>query len=137
MTTNATHPSTISRVINGLLALALAAFVLANYWPIVKLFDLSRADLQYQGEWIGGHAKLITVVTPGGVADRIGLKAGDVLEFDPGRESDWVLASYRNMPDGFSVTLPVGMPVSRHSPNSFVLATTWVPATVTWAFLMN
>ena len=107
MTANATHPSTISRVLNGLVALALAAFVLANFWPTVKLFDLARADLQYQGEWIGGHAKRITAVTPGGVADRAGLKPGDVLEFDPGRDSDWVLASYRNMPEGFTGTLPV------------------------------
>jgi hypothetical protein len=107
MTANAAHPSTISRVVNALFALALAAFVLANFWPTVKLFDLARADLQYQGSWIGGHAKRITAVTPGGVADRAGLKPGDVLEFDPARDSDWVLASYRNMPEGFTGTLPV------------------------------
>jgi len=95
------------RILNTAFAVALAAFVLANYWPIVKLFDLARADLQYQGEWVGGHAKRITAVTPGGVADRAGLKPGDVLEFDPGRDSDWVLAGYRNMPEGFSGGLQV------------------------------
>lgn len=51
---------------NGHAALALVALVLATYWPAVKLFDLSRADLQYQGEWIGGHAKQVAAVTPGG-----------------------------------------------------------------------
>jgi hypothetical protein len=95
------------RILNTAFAVALAAFVLGNYWPIVKLFDLSRADLQYQGEWVGGHAKRITAVTPGGVVERAGLKPGDVLEFDPSRDSDWVLASYRHMPEGFSATLPV------------------------------
>jgi len=95
------------RILNTAFAVALAAFVLANYWPIVKLFDLARADLQYQGEWVGGHAKRITAVTPGGVADRAGLKPGDVLEFDPGRDSGWVLAGYRNMPEGFSGGLQV------------------------------
>jgi hypothetical protein len=107
MTTNSRHPSTISKAINGLIALALGVFVLAVYWPTVTLFELSRSDLEMQGAWIGGHAKRITAVTPGGVADRAGLKPGDVLEFDPGRDADWVLASYRNMPEGFSATLPV------------------------------
>ena len=95
------------RWINTMFAVALAVIVLANYWPIVKVFDLSRADLQYQGEWIGGHAKRITAVTPGGAAYRAGLRPGDVLEFDPGRDPDWVLASYRRMPEGFTGTLPV------------------------------
>jgi len=104
--TNSTQPRTFVRAINTLFAVALAAFVLASYWPIVKMFELARADLEVQGVWIGGHAKKITAVTPGGVADRAGLKPGDVLEFDPGRESDWVLASYRQMPEGFSATLP-------------------------------
>jgi len=104
---NSTKPKTWVRVVNGLAALAVAVFVLVNYWPLVKLFDLSRADLQYQGVWIGGHAKRITAVTSGGVADRAGLKPGDVLEFDPSRKDDWVLASYRDMPEGFTGTLPV------------------------------
>jgi hypothetical protein len=105
--TNSTQPPTWVRAINTAFAVALAAFILANYWPMVKLFDLSRGDLQVQGEWIGRHAKRITAVTSAGVADRAGLKAGDVMEFDPGRDSDWVLASYRNMPEGFTATLPV------------------------------
>lgn len=104
---NSIKPKTWVRVVNGLAALAVAAFVLGNYWPIVKLFGLARADLQYQGEWIGGHAKRITAVTSGGVADRAGLRPGDVLEFDPSRNDDWVLAAYRNMPVGFTGTLPV------------------------------
>ena len=102
-----TRKRTWVRAINTVFAVAFAVFVLANYWPIVKLFDLSKADLQLQGEWIGGHAKRITAVTPGGVAERAGLKPGDVLEFDPSQDSDWVLASYRHMPEGFSATLPV------------------------------
>jgi hypothetical protein len=71
------------------------------------VFDLSRADLMIQGEWTGGYAKRITEVTPGGVADRAGLRVGDVVEFDPRRDSDWVLAGYREMPRGFSGSLPV------------------------------
>ena len=106
------------RWINTMFAVALAVFVLANYWPIVKVFDLARADLQVQGEWIGGHAKRITAVTAGGVADRAGLKPGDVLEFDAGRDSDWVLASYRNMPEAFSASLPV-----RHADGSRAVVT--------------
>jgi hypothetical protein len=107
MTANATLPSPLGRAVNGLIALALAVYVLATYWPTLQLFDLSRADLDYEGEWIGGHAKEITAVTPGGAADRARLKPGDVLEFDPDKNDDWVLASYRNMPEGFSATLPV------------------------------
>ena len=38
---------------------------------------------------------------------RARLKPGDVLEFDPDKNDDWVLASYRNVPEGFSATLPV------------------------------
>jgi hypothetical protein len=105
--TNSSSARPFIRAINTAFAVALTAFLLANYWPIVKVFDLSRAELQVQGEWIGGHAKRITAVTPGGVADRAGIKPGDMLEFDPGRDSDWVLAGYRNMPEGFSGTLPV------------------------------
>jgi hypothetical protein len=97
--------------------MALGAFILAVYWPMVQLLDLSRADLQSEGVWVGGNARQVTAVTPGGVADRAGLRAGDVLEFDPGKDEDWVLASYRNMPAGFSATLPV-----RHADGSKTLA---------------
>jgi hypothetical protein len=62
---------------NTTLAVALAAFVLGNDWPIVKVFDLARADRPYQGIWIEGHAKRIMAVTTGRVADRAGLKIGD------------------------------------------------------------
>jgi hypothetical protein len=116
--TNSTWPRTWVRAVNTAFAVALAAFVLANYWPIVKLFDLSRADLQLQGDWIGGHAKRITAVTPGGVADRAALKVGDVLEFDPSKDADWVLASYRSMPEGFTGSLPV-----RHADGTRAVAT--------------
>jgi hypothetical protein len=106
------------RVVNGFVVLALAALLLGSYWPIVKTFDLHRADMGVKGDWIGDHARLITSVTPGGAADRTGLEPGDVLEFDPNRNDDWVLASYRNMPEGFTGTLPV-----RHSDGSSALVT--------------
>ncbi len=60
-----------------------------------------------ESAWIDGHAKKITAVTPGGVADCAGLRAGDVLEFDVNRDADWVVAGYRQMPERFSATLPV------------------------------
>ena len=107
MTANATHPSTTSRATNGMLGVVFCAFFLASYWPVIKVIDLSRADLEFHGIWIGGHARKITAVTPGGVADRAGLRAGDVIEFNPARDADWVLAGYRNMPEGFIATLPV------------------------------
>ena len=116
--TEAVAPGAVTRTFNTLVAAAFGAFILAMYWPLVQLFDLSRADLEYQGYWIGGHTKQIMAVTPGGVAERAGLHVGDVLEFDPGRDADWVLASYREMPEGFSATLPV-----RHADGSRTVAT--------------
>jgi len=95
------------RALNGILALALAAFLLGSYWRVVETFDLHRADLGVKGEWVGDHARLVTAVTAGGAADRAGLRPGDILEFDPNRNDDWVLASYREMPAGFIGTLPV------------------------------
>ena len=107
MTTNSTHPAIASRVMNGLIALALAAFLLGAYWPIVQLTGLSRAELDYQGVWIGGNARQVVAVKPGGPADRAGIKPGDVFRFDPARNDDWILAGYRQMPEGFSASLPV------------------------------
>ena len=94
-------------MINGLCALALAAVLFGVWTPVLKVLDLARADLRLDGVWIGGHARQITLITPGGPAARAGLRVGDVLEFDPGRGEDWVLAGYRPMPEGFSATLPV------------------------------
>ena len=116
--THSASPGPFVRAINAILALALGALVLAIYLPTVQLFHLSRADLQVEGVWIGGHAKQITAVTPGGVADRAGLREGDVLEFDPANDESWILASYREMPEGFSATLPV-----RHADGSTTVAT--------------
>ena len=116
--THSASPGPFVRAINAIFALALGAFVLAVYLPTVQLFHLSRADLQVEGVWIGGHAKQITAVTPGGVADRAGLREGDVLEFDPAKDESWILASYREMPEGFSATLPV-----RHADGSTTVAT--------------
>ena len=124
--TNPAAPSALSRTLNASVAASLAAFILVSYWPMIRLFDLSRADSQYQGVWIGDHSKQITSVTPGGVADRAGLRAGDVLEFDPSKEADWVSASYRKMPEGFSATLPV-----RRADGSSTVAT-FVPLRVAY-----
>ena len=105
--TNSGEPRTFVRSINAAFALVLCALVLGNYLPMVRVLDLSRAGLGIEGEWIDEHARRITSVVPGAPADRAGLRAGDVLLFDPNRESDWVLAGYRDMPEGFSGTLPV------------------------------
>ncbi len=123
---NPTPTSALARALNASVATALGAFLLATYWPMLQLFDLSRADPQYQGVWIGGHSKQITSVTPGGVADRAGLRAGDVLEFDPSKEADWVSASYRKMPEGFIAALPV-----RRADGSSTVAT-FVPLRVAY-----
>jgi hypothetical protein len=105
--TAANHPGTFVRLLNALVALAFASLALAAYWPMMKLVDLHRADLGIKGEWIGGHAKRITKITPNGAADLAGLRVGDVLEFDPRVENDWILAGYRHMPEGFAARMPV------------------------------
>ena len=104
---SAGQPGTLVRLVNALVALAFASLALAAYWPMMKLVDLHRADLGIRGEWIGGHAKQISKLTPGGVADLAGLHVGDVLEFDPREEDHWILAGYRNVPEGFAERLPV------------------------------
>ena len=97
----------LSQSDNALCALALCALVLGNYLPMVRVLELSRAGLGLQGEWIANHSKRITSVSPGGPADRAGLRAGDVIRFDPNRDADWVMAGYRKMPEGFSGALAV------------------------------
>lgn len=128
---NSTAPSLTARTLNAVLAAAISSFLLATYWPIVQLLDLSRADLEYQGVWIGGNAKQITAVPPGGAAARAGLQVGDVLEFDPASNESWILASYREMPAGFSATLPV-----RHADGSRTVIRL-EPARVAYAPTLN
>jgi hypothetical protein len=101
------NPGMLVRLVNALVALSLASLAAATYWPMTRLVDLHRADLGIRGEWIGGHAKLITKIAAGGVADRAGLRVGDVIEFDPREDDDWVLAGYRDLPEGFAARLPV------------------------------
>ena len=60
--TNPTQPRTCVRAVHGVVGLALGAFLLGTYWPIVKTFDLHRADLGAKGDWIGNQARLITAV---------------------------------------------------------------------------
>jgi hypothetical protein len=84
--------------------------LVAIVWPSVKLLGLWRADLEIQGAWIGGFAQRVNAVTPGGPGERAGLRVGDVLEFDPGRDADWVLAGYRPVPEGFRASVPVRHP---------------------------
>jgi hypothetical protein len=50
--------------INTAFAFAVAALVLGNYWPIVKVFDLARPDLQTSSSVSTAHAPAIK--TPGG-----------------------------------------------------------------------
>ena len=108
--TKSSAPGLATRIVNGLLAAALASAVIALYWPVVELAQLQRADLQVRGEWLRTHELLITQVAPGGVAARAGLHAGDVLQFNAQRASDWVLAGYRSMPVGFEATVSVRRP---------------------------
>ena len=44
------------RILNTAFAVALAAFVLASLWPIVKVFDLARADLRPSSSTSTAHA---------------------------------------------------------------------------------
>ena len=104
---SSSRPSLIARAINALFAVAFAVAVLAAYWPTVQVLGLWRADLGYQGVWLEGYSKKITSVAPGGVADRDGLRVGDVLQFDPRKHAHWVLAGYRQMPAGFAASIPV------------------------------
>ena len=106
-TSAAGSPGTLVRLVNALVALSLASFALAAYWPMMRLVDLHRADLGIRGEWIGADAKRITTVRPNGVADLAGLRVGDVLVFDSRADDDWILAGYRDMPEGFTARLPV------------------------------
>jgi hypothetical protein len=105
--TGSAQPRTWVRAINALFALAVCAVVAGNYLPMWRAIDLARADLGIQGTWIGHEAKQITAVQAGGPADRAGLKPGDILQFESSRETDWVLAGYRHMPEGFRGSLPV------------------------------
>ena len=41
------------------------------------------------------------------LADLAGLRVGDVLVFDSRADDDWILAGYRDMPEGFTARLPV------------------------------
>jgi hypothetical protein len=61
--TNSTQPRTWVRAINTAFAVALAVFVLASYWPIVKVFELARADLRPSISVNIAHAPAIK--TPG------------------------------------------------------------------------
>jgi hypothetical protein len=86
---HSTQPKTWVRLVNALLAMAVAAAVAGNYPRVIKVVELERASLGIQAEWIGGHGKQMNGVTLGGPADRAGIRAGDVLQFDPyrGREA--------------------------------------------------
>jgi len=104
---NLPAPRPVERAVHAICALTLAALLLVIWAPVVKVLDLTRADLGADGVWIGAYARRVTGVAPGGAAAIAGVRAGDVLQFDPGRDADWVLAGYRAMPAGFSASLPV------------------------------
>lgn len=103
-------PSIAARLVNGSLAAVVASAVLAFYWPVLELTRLHRADLQLRGQWADGHILVVTDVSPGGVASRAGLQAGDILQFSPRRPTDWILAGYRSMPEGFTAPVSVRRP---------------------------
>ena len=47
---NSAPPRSWTRALNAVVAAAFVVYLLAAYWPLVKLFDLSRADLMIEGE---------------------------------------------------------------------------------------
>lgn len=108
--TNSNGPGLGSRLANTFFALVLGGLVLSLYWPILGLANLHRADLQLRGVWTAGHALRVLSVVPDGVASSAGLAANDLLQFDPRRPADWVLAGYRPMPAGFSASIEVRHP---------------------------
>lgn len=108
--TKTNAPSIAARLVHGSLAAVVASAVIAFYWPVLELAQLHRADLQLRGEWADGHNLVVTGVLPGGAASRAGLHVGDVLQFSARRPTDWILAGYRPMPEGFTATVGVRRP---------------------------
>ena len=104
---NLPDPGPVVRAVHAVCALALAALLLVIWSPVVKVLDLTRADIGADGVWVGDSVRRVTNVTPGGAAAVAGVRVGDELQFDPRRDDDWVLAGYRAMPEGFSASLPV------------------------------
>ena len=56
---------------------------------------------------IGGYAKQVTAVTPGGVADRAGIQASDVLDFVPVRTRTGCWPAIGRCPMDSGASLPV------------------------------
>jgi hypothetical protein len=113
--TNLPDPGPVVRTFHAVCALALAALLLVIWSPVVKVLDLTRADLGADGVWIGDSIRRVTSVTPGGAAAVAGVRVGDELQFNPRRDDDWVLAGYRPMPESFSASLSVRHADGSHS----------------------